>query len=330
MRLRRFILISLFAGVTGATGLSAQMTAKFRAEADRLGNVIVKNQAEKHLSEGEILRNRLLNPFASPGARIQKILPGSSIAVTVRGNFPAGTTVLSERDSVSISGAVLSTTSYSARLTIPPDEAPGFVRLWAFTPLGIEGPTAVALVDTFYRFDLQGPNGYVVKIAPVERTFTISDNARAKAKYQAEFFKPGEAKPFQTVTGYQWFEAKDAPFASHTPYARLDIEFGQSTTSPEAELDAITTKMNDPKTSATERNTLLIRMMEVQKKMLDKMTKALQTDPASLNKEQDDFGCGLLQLYPSKGGAVEGTFICGSNFNDGALKVAGTMTQLRS
>ena len=322
------MLSSLFAVAAGA-GLSAQMTAKFRAEADRLGNAIVKNQAEKQLSEGEILRNRLLNPFTPPGARIQKILPGSSISVTVRGNFPTGTAVLSERDSVSISGAVLSTTSYSAHLTIPPDEAPGFVRLWVFTPLGIEGPTAVALVDTFYRFDLQSPNGYVVKIAPVDRTFTISDNARAKAKYQAEFFKPGEAKPFRTATGYQWFEAKDAPFASHTPYARLDIEFGQSTTSPEAEVDEINAKMNDPKTTAAQRNALLLRLVEVQRKMVEDMTKALQTDPASLNKKQDDFGCALLQLYPSTGGAVEGTFICGSNFNGGALKVTGTMTQLR-
>ena len=99
--------------------------------------------------------------------------------------------VLSERDGVTISGAALSTTTYSARLTIPPDEPPGFVRLWAFDPIGIEGPTAVALVDTLYRFDLKSPNGYTIKVVPVEKTFTILENRSASVKYQAEF-KPGE------------------------------------------------------------------------------------------------------------------------------------------
>ena len=159
----------------------------------------------KGQTENEILRNRMINPFESPDVRIQKVLPGGSFAVTVRGNFPAGTAILSERDGVTLSGASLSTTTYSARVTIPPDEAPGFVRLWAFNPIGIEGPTAVALVDTFYRFDLKSPNGYTVKIAPIEKTFTIEDNKRAHVKYQAEFYKPGESKPFETVTGNQTF-----------------------------------------------------------------------------------------------------------------------------
>lgn len=168
------------------------------------------------------------------------MLPGGSVSVTARGNFPAGTTIISERDGVAISDAALSATTYSARLTIPPDEPPGFVRLWAFDPIGY------------------------------------------------------------------------------------------STTSPQAEIEAITTRMNDPKTTAAERSTLLVRLGEVQNKMLQGITSGrLQSDPASLNKEQDDFGCRLLQLYASRGGSVEGVFLCGKNFNDGALKVTGTMTQLR-
>jgi hypothetical protein len=87
--------------------------------------------------------------------------------------------------------------------------------------------------------------------------------------------------------------------------------------------------MGDPKTTEAERNALMARLGEVQRKMIEDMTKGLQTDPASLNKKQDDFGCGSLQLYPSKGGVVEGRFSCGKNFNGGELKVTGTMTQLR-
>lgn len=50
-------------------------------------------------------------------------------------------------------------------------------------------------------------------------------------------------------------------------------------------------------------------------------TKGLQTDPASPSRKQNDFGCGLMRLYPSRGGVVEGVFVCGKSFKDGHLKV---------
>ena len=246
-----------------------------------------------------------------------------------RGTSRQGRRFLSERDAVTISGATQTTTSYSARLTIPPDEAPGYVRLFAITPVGIEGFAAVAVVDTFYRFDLKSPDGYTIKITPLARTFTI-DNVHASAKYQAEFYKPGQTTPFETVTGDQTFDPGKGPFESHTPYARLDIDFDKSAGSPQAELEELNKKMADPKISAADRNAAMARMMEIQRKMLEEMTKALQTDPASLNKEQDDFGCGLVQMYPDKGVIVDGNIICGTNFHGGdPLKVTGTMTQVR-
>jgi hypothetical protein len=184
------------------------------------------------------------------------------------------------------------------------------------------------LVDTLYRFDLKSPNGYTVKITPAEKTFTIAGN-NASVKYQAEFYKPGESKPFETVIGDQTFNVYDEPRETRTAYGVVDIGFDHSTTSPQAEIEDITKKMNDPKTTEAERNALMVRMVEVQRKMVEEMTKAVQTDPASLNKAQDDFGCASMQLYPSKGGVVEGTIFCGKNFNGGELKVTGTMTQVR-
>jgi hypothetical protein len=315
--------------MAGAVVLSAQVTTKFKADHERLQTAARDLAIKKGLSERELLRNAISSPFKGPVANIQKVLPGGSVSVTVMGDFPAGTTFLSERDAVTISGATQTTTAYSARLTIPPNEAPGYVRLFAITPVGIAGFAAVAVVDTFYRFDLRSPDGYTIKITPLERTFTI-DNVHASAKYQAEFFRPGETKPFETVTGDQTFDPGKGPFESHTPYARLDIEFDKSAASPQAELEALNKKMADPKISTADRNAAMARMMEIQRTMLEEMTKALQTDPASLNKAQDDFGCGLVQMYPDKGVIVDGNIICGQNFHGGdALKVTGTMTQVR-
>jgi hypothetical protein len=329
MRQRAFVLVSVFAGMAGAVVLSAQVTTKFKADHARLQTAARSLAIQKGLSEGELLRNAISSPFKSRGVRIQKVLPGSSVSVTVMGDFPAGTTFLSERDAVTISGATQTTNSYSARLTIPPDEPPGYVRLFAITPVGIEGFAAVAVVDTFYRFDLKSPDGYTIKITPLEKTFTI-DNVHASAKYKAEFYKPGQTTPFQTVTGDQMFYPDKGPFESHTPYARLDIGFDKSEGSPQAELEALNKKMADPKTPAVDRNAAMARMMEIQKKMLQEMTKGLQTDPASLNKEQDDFGCGLVQMYPDKGAIADGNIICGKNFHGGdPLKVTGTMERVR-
>ena len=325
MRWRSLVPIALSAATAGATGVSAQVTAKFRADRARAAAAVDYTGMTEH----EILANRLRSPFASPGVKIQKVLPGSSLSVTVRGEFPAGTTILSERDGVTLSGAALSTTTYSARLTISQDEGPGFVRIWAFTPRAVSGPIAVALVDTLYRFDLRSPNGYTVKVAPVEKTFTIDDNKRARVRYQAEFYKPGESTPFETRTGDQSFNVDNAPLESHTPYAMLEIDVSQSTTSPEAEIESLGKKMGDPNITDAERNALMARLGEVQRKMLEDMTKAFQKDPASLNKTQDDFGCGTIRVYPSAGGVVEGTISCGKNFNGGELKVAGTMTRVR-
>src|SRR6187551_1072131 len=105
MRQRALILIALCVGVAGAAVLSAQVTARFKAEHQRLTAAGRANALGKHLSERELLRNALLNPFADPVGRSQKVLPGGNVSVTARGNFPAGTTIISERDGVTISGA---------------------------------------------------------------------------------------------------------------------------------------------------------------------------------------------------------------------------------
>jgi hypothetical protein len=329
MRQRSFITVILFTALASAVVLPAQVTSKFRAEHERLRTAARAFAVKKGLSEGELLRNALASPFKRPTAPPQKVLPGGSVSVTVTGDFPAGTQFLSERDAVTISGAMQTATSYSAKLTIPPDDAPGYVRLFAITPVGIEGFAAVAVVDTLYRFDLKSPDGYTITITPIDKTFTV-DTIRASAKYQAAFYKPGQTTPFQTVNGDQSFDSSNAPIVTSWPNGELDISFNQFAGSPEAQMEELSRKLSDPKMPADERNAAMARMIELQKTMLDQMTKAAQTDPASLNKAQEDFGCGIAQLHPDKGVIVDGTILCGDTFHGGnPLKVTGTMTRIR-
>ena len=300
---------------------------KFHAEIERLSAWTAKNRAERHLQVDDVLT---LNPFVVSKVKIQRVAPGASLAVTIPGDYPAGSLILSERDLVTLSDATMSARSYAARMTVAPDAFPGFSRLFVITPVSYHADfeprfLPVAFIDAVYRIDLTSPDGILVKISPSERTFTLDQNQmNAEVKYQAEFFKSGEMKPFETLNGKQTFNN------ANEDSAHFDITFFDAAGSPQAEIDEISNKLGDPKITAAERDALMQRLLAVQQKMIEEMTKGLTTDPASLNKKQEDFGCGLMQLYRgSTAGAVEGTVNCGENFHGGKLTVAGTMTLVK-
>ncbi|MGG7379637.1 hypothetical protein ACQ7B2_13095, partial [Escherichia coli] len=72
----------------------------------------------------------------------------------------------------------------------------------------------------------------------------------ARLKYQGEFYKPGETKPFETLTGFMDFnDRSEAP--SH-----LDIGFEHSTSSPEAEMEELGKQLGDPKLTDAQRGKL--------------------------------------------------------------------------
>jgi len=300
---------------------SAQ-SEKFQAERERADRVATDLRARKGL---KVTGDTLASPFEKQ-VTIQKVRPGGSVLLAVPGDFPEGTTILSERDGAVLSGATLSASSFTARLTVGPNEGPGFVRLWGLTPTGFDTDalfTAVAFIDTLYRFELKSPSGYTVKVTPAVKSFTVTDEMNAQAKYQAAFYKPGDTTPFETMIGEQNFTILDRA------QSRLDIALTHSTTSPQAEIEDISNRLADPKLTPAQRTALMAKMGEAQQRALATLTKGLQTDPTGANKETDDFGCRLLQVYPGQAGAAEGTILCGDNFNGGMLKTTGTMTIVR-
>ena len=179
----------------------------------------------------------------------------------------------------------------------------------------------VAFIDTVYRFDLKSANGITVKATPTAKTFTI-EGKTASLKYQVEFYKPGEAKPFETRVGtMNWYDGDE-------PRSRLDISLTEQTGSAEAEIEEINTKMADPKLTDAQREALGERLGKAMQRMMDDVMKAA-ADPAAANKKQEDFGCHILQVYPGDAGAVRGMTVCGKNFNGGRIETTGTMTQVK-
>jgi len=299
--------------------LSAQ-SLKFEAERARLHQEAVKARAALGL---DVLDPKLDKQY--PGSQIQpvkvqKLVPGAGAAVALAGKFSPGVTVLSDRDGAVLSGAVLSSTAYSARITVGATEGPGYVKLWAFTPVNFVWTTMpVVFVDAVYRFDLKSANGYTVKVTPMAKSFTVDDKMASLA-YRAEFYKPGETTPFQTREGSMRY-----PSGEDTR-TRLDIELPEPDGLAQKELDDVTRKLDDPKLTSAQRNDLMVQMVTLQQKMMQEM---MQADAAAAQKKIDDFGCRMVQVYPGPGGVVEGGIACGKNFNGGVLRTTGTMTQVR-
>jgi hypothetical protein len=322
MRARTFVTVVLLVGLTGGTPLAQNPNPKFNAERVRLQEWTRKNRAAQGLQVTESLV--AINPFKDTKITIRKVAPGGTLALTVPGKYPTDTVILSERDGVALVAATTSATSYSVRMTVAPDEGPGFARLFAMTPISFDQNQtflAVAFIDAVYRLDLKSANGITVKVSPLEKTFTIDEfQMNARVNYQAEFYRLGEPKPFETLTGFQ-------DFNSHSePSGHFDIRFSQSASSPEAEMEELNKQLSNPKLTPAQREALMARMMALQQRMIEGMVKGLQSDPAGMQKKADDFGCGLLQVSPGKAGAAEGMMQCGKNFSGGVLKLMGTMT----
>lgn len=325
---RPLAIVALCTCLLAAGALSAQqgnLNPNFQAERKRLQIWAAENRKEQHLEVTAALLR--INPFAGGAPAMPKVTPGGSVVVTIPGEYPAGTVVISERDSVSLSATKMTAKGYSTRLTVAADEFPGFAQLLAMTPISFDinqSFLAVAFIDAVYRIDLMSPTGIKVTVTPLERSFAMDPAGKnARLRYRAEFYRPGETKPFQTLIGIQDFSSDE-----HAS-AHFDVSFNHAADSPQEQLENLNRKMVDPKTTEAERNALMVRIAQLSQQLMDDATKAFN-DPATASRTVDDFGCGLVQLYRgASAGTVEGMFSCGKNFYDGILKVAGTMTLVK-
>lgn len=311
------VVLLLCLAIGGA--LNAQ-SEKFKADRDRLAEEASAEANARGFGKEDPRFMDYLPAILQPLA-IQKVAPVGSASVTLAGTIPAGVTVLSDRDGVTLSDAKRSDTSYSARLKVGATEVPGFVRLWAFTPVSADfASVPVAFIDAAWRFDLAAADGLTIKILPTDKTFTLEDDRNASLAYRAEFYRPGETAPFETRDGAMSYPVGEEP------RLRMDIGLWEEKSSPEAEIEELSARLADPDLSDADRDALGERLANAQQRMMEALMRDMNTDPAVLNKKQDDFGCRLVQVYPESGNAVRATVLCGQNFHGGALQTTGTMT----
>jgi hypothetical protein len=304
-----------------AAGLLRAESVKFNQAREALYNQSLVKQKELGVKPAE-----LYTKYPCPEIQLTKVLdvkPGATTSVTANGKFPPGTVFLSDLDGAALAGTATSTT-YSGRLTVAAGLLPTFVHLYAFNPVSM-GYTfvPVAFINSVYRFDLKGANGWNVKAIPTAPGFKLSDGSAA-LPYRVEFYRANESKPFETLNGTLNYSA-GAPASSE-----ISVNLQPGAGNAQAEVEELTRKMSDTqaflKLPEQEQNALFERITALSDQMVKDMTAQMAVDPAVRQKQQDDFGCSQLTLQSAPAGAVSGRVSCGRNVaTKGILNVTGTL-----
>lgn len=317
--LRRVVLIAiglaLAAGFLRAAGdtkfkqRQAELRAQWKAEQQKLGYT--------DDTEG---RKRLFAEHPSPEITLCKAIevkPGASASIEVTGRFPEGTVAMVDRDEAELASGTASGGRFSTTVRLETGVGPGFVRVHFFSP--VSGGTvscAVAFADVAQSFDLKADNGWTVQAKAKANSYEMDRNGYAVLDYAVEFYKPGEAKPFQAMTARRQIEP------GRTDDGQFYLSLAEAGSGAMAELMELQKKFENPealmKMPDKERDALMEKLTELSEKAMKEQMAAV-SDPAAMQRRQDEFGCQTLTLRTDATGSVSGSLPCGKNVGTLAL-----------
>lgn len=317
---RALVVVVLAAGSSVVLVRAAALTTKYNAEVQRLRQEWRSQQQAEGLTGGQ-QQKALYGKYPTPQLTLAKVVPvapGQSAKLSVTGKFAPNTAFLMENDQITLADGAATGSVFTASVTAAPDATPGFGRLFAYAPVsGAWTAVAAVFVGTPPTFDLAASNGWVVKLVPQAKAFSISDNS-ASVPYVAEFYKPGETAPFETAAGSWTIEGSRSPSSDLTLSLNSAAAGGAM-----AEMEAIQRQMGDVnafmKMTDAQRDALMARLEKATEQM-SKDAEAMMADPAAAQRKQDAFGCHYLRLE-QEGTSVSGNISCGKDI--GSLQVTG-------
>jgi hypothetical protein len=235
---------------------------------------------------------------------------------------------------------------YHATIKVAQSALPDYANVHSYQPVRCMSASCPAVsIGGKYEWDLTADNGWHVKLEPADQLAGPPD--RTASTYRAEFYHPGEAKPFEVrnvdlachedqchgVIGEGTQDAALKQKAVQGMMNRSPAEQQQSQAAvkqAQAEMAQLQQQMqNYTKLSPDEQKALMARMQEVSKKMAAAMTpKASAEAQQELEKNKQEFGCAGMSLSP-KGAVLQGTMACGEKVGQrGQLKLTGSVKYL--
>ena len=313
------LVMMLGLGAAGALVKAAGLTEKYDAEMRRLRAEWRAAQQTEGLDPNRG-RKALYGKYPTPEITLCKpvvITPGGSAPITMNGKFPDNTTFLIDHDQVTLTSGAGSATKYTATASVAADAQPGFARLFAYAPVsGAWNRCGAVLIGSAPTFALTASNGWTITLKPEGKGWTTTADS-ASIVYRAEYFKPGVATPFETMTGTLMVSTNDTPGRNYS----FSMQPGNSGSAMQ-EYQELVSKMSDPsaflKMSAKERAAFEKKMEEVGDRMTKEM-EAIASNPGALAEKQAQFGCGTINLSIT-GATANGNVSCGEKVGPLTLK----------
>lgn len=321
VRASRVLTMLVVIGAAGVLTRAASLTSKYDAELQRLRAEWKAAQQAEGLDPNRG-RKTLYGKYPTPEITLCKpvvIAPGASAPIGISGKFPDKTAFLVDHDQVTLEPGASTAAKYSARATVAADALPGAARLFAYAPVsGAWNRCGAVFIGGTPAFTLKASNGWTVTLTPEGKPWT-TDASSASLAYRAEYFKPGVAAPFETMTGPLTISANDRPSREVT----VSLQPGNSGSAMQ-EYQELIAKMSDPqallKMSPKERAAFEKKMEEVGDRMSKEM-EAMSANPQAMVDKQAQFGCGSITLSETDG-RIGGRVSCGEKV--GSLTLTGT------
>ncbi len=331
-------------------GIVRAATNHFVERRDALFKTCADDRARLGLSP-EVVHDRYPTPELT-FCRFARVVPGGAGEVVVRGKFQQGTKFVFDNDKVEVVKETLVARSateseYRASITVGQSSGPDTARLFSFSPVRCMSTNCEAVyIGGKYEWDFSADNGWVIKLKTIDEP--SSGERELTATYRAEFFKPGEAKPFEVrniqvgVSGPGEYHGNIKEGAGAAALQQKMMAGMQNTSEAEqkdmekrqkmaqAEFEKLQAKLqNLANLSEAEQKELIARLEQVAKEMAGAMLpKAAAESAQEMQKADRQFGCHIMNFW-LKGNAVEGNMGCGEEVGkNGELNLKGTMKYL--
>lgn len=259
-----------------------------------------------------------------PVPTVATLLPGGSAAINLKRRFMPGSKFFVDVDAVTFANPAASAGSFTATLSAPANHVPGYVHLYALSPVTCDFDIVpIAFIHSVFRFDVKSSNGWTVRVVPTEKAFKV-DATSAELPYKVEFLRGAETTPFATLKGAMRY------FVGRGLLNQLDVTLEEAS-SAQAEMEEVSKKMADMGKMTEAQQAALMQRFAKAMERVNAETMALARDPEAANKKVDDFGCVQLQAnYPGQPGAITGSLSCGKNVGDnGSVPITGTIAVVK-
>jgi hypothetical protein len=318
-RLNQLLILSLT--LAALVAITRAQSSGFYAKRTEIQNQAKAEQQAAGLA-GSANRKALYTQFPTPeialGAPVV-VAPGQPVPLQLTGKFSEKTTFVSGSDRLVLSGVTVAAGKLTATAHAPQTPLPGWARIYAFSPVSAAETWTPVFVGTVPpAVTLTASNGWTITLTPDAPKFAITSRD-AKVGYKAEFYKPGEARPFETTSGTLTLDANNTSASLH-----FGMQPGNQG-SAMAEMQQLSARMGELMKAGKYTGK---EMQDLQKKLevtQERVTKELEAqikDPAAMQRKQDDFGCGSISLE-ADGANVKGGVSCGKNV--GSLQLKGTV-----